>query len=597
MEHPNIARVLDAGATDSGRPYFVMELVRGIPVTNFCDQNRFTVEERLKLFVTICNAVQHAHQKGIIHRDIKPSNVMVTLHDGMAVAKVIDFGVAKATGQRLTDKTLFTGFAQMVGTPLYMSPEQAEMSGLDVDTRSDIYSLGVLLYELLTGTTPFDKLRMKEIGYDEFRRIIREEEPPRPSTRLSTLGHAATLVSSQRKSDARKLRQSVRGELDWIVMKCLDKDRNRRYESAGGLARDIGRYLINQPVEACPPSARYRFRKFVRRNKVSLTILGMIIVAITLTVVLVMAGASIVALRQKNYKLQGYRPVAVETKPDGARVALVPINPRTGEPDPDSADIVRPREPTPLTVNLKPGRYFVEAVLPGNEDSPDFAEVEVTVPATETTSERAINENRRLERPDDYYLMPSIAIPPTSKLIADMVAVPIGDEFRRKNSLLPELLYVDVKETMPSDSRRKMIGEEAKNSLRAITFEDATERARERGLRLPIAVEYDAISKSADGHQLRYGDSGRPVTMDDLSDGLAEWTPTLYQFPGSGQQRKLDQMTGLHVLKGYGDLRNLRGLVRMPDALLAPADSKSPMIGFRCVRSGAPRFIRRAQNN
>jgi serine/threonine protein kinase len=267
MDHPNIARVLDGGQTASGRPYFVMDLVKGVPVTQYCDQNQLTARERLELFVQICQAVQHAHQKGIIHRDIKPSNVLISRHDGTPVVKVIDFGIAKAVGQQLTDKTLFTNFAQMIGTPLYMSPEQAGMSDLDVDTRSDIYSLGVLLYELLTGTTPFDEKRFREVGFDEMRRIIREEEPPRPSTRLSTLGQAATTASTNRKSDAKQLSQLFRGELDWIVMRALDKDRNRRYETANGLAMDVQRYLADEPVLACPPSAWYRLRKFVRRNR------------------------------------------------------------------------------------------------------------------------------------------------------------------------------------------------------------------------------------------------------------------------------------------------------------------------------------------
>jgi serine/threonine protein kinase len=266
MDHQNIARVLDAGATDSGRPYFVMELVKGIPITGFCDDNQLTTRERLELFVAVCQAVQHAHQKGIIHRDLKPNNVLVTLHDGTPTVKVIDFGIAKALGQeRLTDKTLCTGFAQMIGTPLYMSPEQAEMSAQDADTRTDIYALGVLLYELLTGTTPFDKERLKEASYDEIRRIIREEEPAKPSTRISTLGQAASTVSANRKSEPRRLSQLFRGELDWIVMKALEKDRNRRYDTASSFAADVQRYLHDEPVAACPPSAVYRFRKFARR--------------------------------------------------------------------------------------------------------------------------------------------------------------------------------------------------------------------------------------------------------------------------------------------------------------------------------------------
>jgi WD40 repeat protein/serine/threonine protein kinase len=267
MDHPHIAHVFDGGATASGRPYFVMELVRGFAITAFCDQHQLTPRRRLELFLSVCQAVQHAHHKGIIHRDLKPSNILVTLHDGVPVAKVIDFGIAKALAQQLTDKTLFTNFAQLIGTPLYMSPEQAEMSGLDVDTRTDVYALGVLLYELLTGTTPFDRECLRTAGYDEIRRIIREEEPPRPSKRLSTLGETLTAVSAQRATDPKRLRQMFRGELDWIVMKALEKDRNRRYESASAFAADVRRHLADEPVQACPPSVWYRFRKLARRHR------------------------------------------------------------------------------------------------------------------------------------------------------------------------------------------------------------------------------------------------------------------------------------------------------------------------------------------
>ncbi|MEM1183743.1 MAG: serine/threonine-protein kinase [Planctomycetota bacterium] len=267
MDHPNIAKVLDAGATETGRPYFVMEYIRGVPLLEYCDTEKLDTSARLDLFILICKAIQHAHQKGVIHRDIKPSNVLVTLHDGVAVPKVIDFGIAKATNQELTEKTLFTEHRQMIGTPAYMSPEQAEMSGLDVDTRSDIYSLGVLLYELLTGTTPFTREELASAGFDGMMRIIREIEPKKPSTRLATLGKTATRTADQRRTDAQKLGTLLRGDLDWIVMKCLEKDRTRRYDTATGLASDIDRHLSDRPVLAGPPSAGYQLRKFVRRNR------------------------------------------------------------------------------------------------------------------------------------------------------------------------------------------------------------------------------------------------------------------------------------------------------------------------------------------
>jgi serine/threonine protein kinase len=281
MDHPNIARVLDAAATGTGRPYFVMELVRGIPITEYCDQNQLTPNERLNLFVSVCHAIQHAHQKGIIHRDIKPSNVLVTSHDGKPVAKVIDFGVAKAVHQHLTERTIYTNFSQMIGTPLYMSPEQAEMSGLDIDTRSDVYSLGVLLYELLTGTTPQEKQRFAKATYDEIRRMIREEEPQTPSHRLSSSGALPSLAASRRTEPVR-LSRMLKGELDWVVMKALEKDRTRRYETANGLARDIQRYLANEVVEARPPSAVYRLRKLASNHRLALIMtatIGILLVA------------------------------------------------------------------------------------------------------------------------------------------------------------------------------------------------------------------------------------------------------------------------------------------------------------------------------
>jgi eukaryotic-like serine/threonine-protein kinase len=276
MDHPNIARVFDAGSTATGRPYFVMELVHGVPMTEFCDARRLSPRERLELFVPVCQAIQHAHQKGVIHRDIKPSNVLVTMYDDKPVPKVIDFGVAKAIEQRLTEKTVFTQYGALVGTFEYMSPEQAEMNALGVDTRSDVYSLGVLLYELLTGTTPLERQRLRESALNEVIRLIKEEEPPRPSLRLSTSGTLAN-VAAARKTEPGKLSALVRGELDWIAMRCLEKDRARRYESASALARDVGRYLADEPVEACPPSVGYRLRKAYRRNRAAVIITAAVV--------------------------------------------------------------------------------------------------------------------------------------------------------------------------------------------------------------------------------------------------------------------------------------------------------------------------------
>ena len=281
MDHPNIAKVLDGGTSEDGRPYFVMELVRGIPLTQYCDERRLSISERLDLFVQICQAVQHAHQKGVIHRDIKPTNILVTEHDGRPVPKVIDFGLAKALqgAHALTEQTLYTAFGAMVGTPLYMAPEQVGISALDVDTRSDVYALGVILYELLTGSTPLEKQRFKEAAWDEICRLIREEEPPRPSVRLSS-SDAAPSIAACRHTEPEKLGRQLRGDLDWIVLKSLEKDRGRRYETANGLAMDIQRYLADEPIMARPPTSLYRFHKMVRRNKLIVAAAGAVLAAL-----------------------------------------------------------------------------------------------------------------------------------------------------------------------------------------------------------------------------------------------------------------------------------------------------------------------------
>ncbi|MCP4709225.1 MAG: protein kinase [Planctomycetes bacterium] len=326
MDHPNIAKVLDAGATDTGRPYFVMELVRGIPITEYCDKSNLNTRERLDLFIPICHAIQHAHQKGIIHRDIKPTNIMITLHDSKPVPKIIDFGIAKATNQQLTEKTLFTRYAQMVGTPEYMSPEQAEMSGLDIDTRSDIYSLGVLLYELLTGATPLDADTLRNAGYNQMQKIIQEQEPDKPSTKLSTMGQAAREIAKHRSTQPDALRKLVKGDLDLVVMKALDKERTRRYANASDLAADVERHLKNEPVNAAAPSIIYKLTKFTRRNRslvASVAIIIIVLIAGIITSTMFAIGqrqASLVA-SDAEYRAENYRR-EVEQQRDQARETL-----------------------------------------------------------------------------------------------------------------------------------------------------------------------------------------------------------------------------------------------------------------------------------
>jgi serine/threonine protein kinase/tetratricopeptide (TPR) repeat protein len=319
MDHPNIARVFDAGVTESGRPYFVMELVKGMPITKYCDEHRLTPRDRLELFVQVCQAVQHAHQKGIIHRDLKPNNVLVAQYDGNPVPKVIDFGVAKATGQRLSEATMFTGFGDVIGTPEYMSPEQAELNQLDIDTRSDVYSLGVLLYELLTGTTPIEHKRVKEAALLEVLRLIREEEPPKPSTRLTRVEQLPT-IAGQRNLEAKKLTGMLKGELDWIVMKALEKNRSRRYETASGLAADVQHYLRNEPVHACPRSKWYSFRKFVARNKRVVSTAA--VLALSVLVAVVTLAVSNYMIRQEKERAKAAQLLA-EGRAEEIRQGLV----------------------------------------------------------------------------------------------------------------------------------------------------------------------------------------------------------------------------------------------------------------------------------
>jgi serine/threonine protein kinase len=326
MDHPHIAKVLEAGTMGSGRPFFVMELVQGITITRFCDDHSFTLRERVELFVPVCQAVQHAHQKGIIHRDLKPSNVLVALHDDKPLPQVIDFGVAKATGDRLTELTTLTGFGSVVGTLEYMSPEQSGLNVLDTDTRSDVYSLGVLLYELLTGTTPLDRQQLGQASFDELLRIIREEEPTMPSVRLSGSGEALAVLSALRRADPAKLPGQVRGELDWIVMKALEKDRARRYQTANALARDLQRYLADEPVEAGPSSAGYRLRKLTRRYRNALATAAAFVLLLALAAAVSTWQAVRAVRAERAERAERERAVAAEkrarTEQANAKAAL-----------------------------------------------------------------------------------------------------------------------------------------------------------------------------------------------------------------------------------------------------------------------------------
>ena len=431
MNHPHIARVLDGGTTDSAQPYFVMELVQGLPMTEYCDVRRLDTRERLTLFTKVCRAVHHAHQKGIIHRDLKPSNVLVPEIDGAPFPKVIDFGIAKAVNQKLTEQTLYTNFSQMVGTPLYMSPEQAGLGIVDIDTRSDIYSLGVLLYELITGSTPFDREKLKSAGFDEMRRMIREDEPPRPSAKLDTLNaQAQSTVSERRSCDSRTLSTMLKGELDWIVMKAMDKDRNRRYDSANALAEDVDRYLRDDPVAARPMSGWYRFQKFARRNRVLVASMAAVFVALSVGATL--ATVAFFEARQARLEAEESLKNSKEAEENSAKLA----------------EIISDFYPRPwgtMALGKSQSVYdSMEAISQRlNTDLKDYPEVEIKVRkifAEAYTSAREFAKAREhlriaLERADKVYTEPTEIVADIHALFADEIGWN-GDELLDFHQLL-----------------------------------------------------------------------------------------------------------------------------------------------------------------
>ena len=471
MDHANIARVLDAGATGAGRPYFVMELVPGITITEYCDKNKLSIPERLELFLAVCRAVQHAHQKGIIHRDLKPNNVLVTLDNNQPVPKVIDFGIAKATSQRLTEKTLFTGFRDFLGTPEYMSPDQADTSGLDVDTRTDIYSLGVLLYELLTGTTPFISKTLRAASYDEIRRTIREVEPSPPSVRLHTLSSSedGATIAMQRQGDPATLSRMIRGDLDWIVMQALEKDRTRRYQTANNLAADVERHLRHEPVLAGPPAITYKLRKFIRRNRISV-LAGSLVGAALLTGLTLATTGFIQATRAR---------LSEEKQRELAEV---------------SASEARQEAATSATVS-----QFLQEML-GSVDPSKALGREVTVRYVLDESARKINEGRLAQQPE----------------VEASIRMTLGETYETLG------LYTDSEEHLRAalSIRSRLLGDEHPDTLRS-------SRALAGSLRVKgqFTEAESLLRQTAEIQRRVLGEEHRDtlITMNELA--LALWGP------------------------------------------------------------------------
>ena len=548
LRHPNIVPLFEVDE-HLGQLFIVTQYVDGVSLREWLKERRPNPTQAAELAAQLADALHYAHEQGVIHRDLKPANVLI---DRAGCPQLTDFGLAKLSSA--TQGMTLEG--EILGTPAYMSPEQARGDAFKVDRRSDVYGLGALLYEMLTGHPPFE---------GEVAGIVHQvlhDEPRQP----------------------RSVDPKVPRDLETICLKAKEKDASRRYQTAEEMVRDLRRFVQGQPILAQPISPLTRSWRWLCRHPAAIAVL-------TCSAIVGLAGAMIASLVQENYALEGYRPVRVITEPVGARVALVPIDADSGEPNPDPSSIIRPRGITPLTLLAKPGKYLVEAVLPGNGEKIDFAEVHLAIPELPIPQVGRVTEYAEAVVKDLR-----IKIERLENVIADMVLVTIHDELRRKNPLLPKVLYVDAQETvddiyMPETQvMSPTVDDEGRACL---SCEGAIGAAEIVNKRLPSAAEYDAIVECTRRRQPIRTGSTRPTIIDGLFNDIAEWTTTIYDFSGSGARKPLATLRNMRVLKGYGEMAAVAGMLQAPDGqLLSPSDTPSPNIGWRGVRSGAPRFVR-----
>jgi serine/threonine protein kinase len=546
LRYPQIAAVHDV-CREGTTIYIIGDFVDGQNLRDYVAAQTPNYQATVELCAGVAEALHHAHEQQIVHRDLKPSNIIV---DRSGTPHIIDFGLAKFTD----DDGDLTIHGELLGTPAYMSPEQARGNGASVNRTTDVYSLGVVLYEMLTGRCPFIGDRSAVIHQI----ITCEPEPPRSVNR------------------------KIPRDLETICLKALEKEPSRRYATAQEMAVDLRRFARGDAIMARPFGPLKKSCRWVLHHR------AITAAAVSLAVIVTTAAAMINSLKDENYKLQGYRLVVIDTEPPGARLAFVPIDERTGEPDQNPAGIIRPPGKSPIETRLKAGNYLIEAVLSADGNNADFAEVRRTIVPSETRSKHQ-PENAPLTYGDEnVQRLEPIRIPRTNDVIKNMIAVRIDDDLRRGNTLLPALLYIDANETTPNGANRKR----ARPSDDQRFGESMNGWQIPVGKRIPSADEYDAIMKALSDGEPRYTTSGKPAPLDDLYAGAAEWTSTLYDYQKSGQSSYIASLHIMHVLKGYGDSTKLSGIRRTRDGtLIAPPDPRLPYIGFRGVRSGAPRFV------